>query len=115
MPCNPMWGVKTPSKLHIELSGPANAGVTGSMEISSPAGSLQMRPLSRSDFPLDIDIDRGTSCGVMVALDFAGEETSVTVTSRVTGTSSRGPDVCTLNVAEGNEHEETNVTVAAEG
>jgi hypothetical protein len=109
-----MWGVRTPSTLTVKVTGPANAGVTGDLEIITLTGETQTRRLTRGDFPLDVTISKGSSCGVMVGLDFAGEETSITVSSTVTGASSRGPDDCTLAVAEGNEHAETNVTVGAE-
>ena len=112
--CNPIWGVRTPSTLSVEVRGDPNAAVTGDLEIRTPAGDTQIRRLTRGDFPLNIPIATGVSCGVMVSLDFAGEDTGIEVTSRVTGTSSRGPDVCRLFVTEGNEHAETNVTVGAE-
>ncbi|HEX2091345.1 MAG TPA: hypothetical protein VHG28_03045 [Longimicrobiaceae bacterium] len=97
--CNPLWTlIRTPSLLTVEIEPEGSPGITGSVVTTTGGGAPQKRPVGPDDFPLDLPIDAGTTHVVTVRAVSLGEEASVTVTAGVSGSDSRGPDVCRLEV-----------------
>lgn len=112
--CDPVWTlVKPASKLLVEVEREGDVAVTGSLVTIPPGEAGQKRPLTSSDFPLEIDILPATEYVVVVNATYTGEAGRVSVDSKVVGADPRGPDGCILTVDE-DTHFDVN-TVAASG
>jgi hypothetical protein len=97
--CNPVWTlILPPSTLTVDIEPSGKVGITGSVVSSVGGGPPRKQSVSSGDFPLMLPIEASTTYVVTVRAVSLGEEADLTVTAEVSGSTSRGPDVCRLEV-----------------
>lgn len=113
--CNPVWTmVASPSTLTVSIDPDDDAAVAGSVMTAVGGGSPRKTVIGPGDFPLRLSIDAGTTHVVTVQVASVGRAANVTVTSEVSGSDSRGPDTCRLEVDENHPVAIDTIMVAGE-
>jgi hypothetical protein len=97
--------------LEVTATNTGHASVRAVLEITPPSG-----PLRRAEFklPFKLDLAPRTGYDLTVNVDSPGDDSTVVVTTQITGADSQPPEVCTVVVNEGHEHAEVVILVSTE-
>jgi hypothetical protein len=95
--CNPKWGqIKPSSELIIDARKEGQVRVV--CDVTTRHGSDAPQERRYDVFPVVLPLEAGTRHRAQVDVTCLGEAANVTITARVTGADSRGPDVCPMKV-----------------